>query len=241
MRTRQKPLVIALALSAALSATWAGAQDLQLKGNVGQQAEFRALSDDLGAALSYKAKTPTEPLGITGFDVGISVSSTKLANADRYGAALDNNTNLLLPSVSAQKGLPLGFDIGATYAAANGIKFVGGELRYALLEGGALVPAVGLRGSMTRLSGVDELGLSTRGLDLSVSKGFAFATPYAGIGRVWVNSTPRISGVALENETFWLSKYYLGIGLNMMLMNLNIEADRTGDATSYSAKLGIRF
>ena len=242
MLTLQKPLVIALALCAGLTSSWSSAQDLQLNSTtIVGQTQFRALSDDLGAALSYKGKTPAESLGITGFDVGISVTSTKLANADRYGAALDNN-NLLLPTVSAQKGLPFGFDVGATYASANGIKFVGGELRYALVEGGTLVPAVGLRGSMTRLTGVDELGLSTRGVDLSVSKGFAFATPYAGIGRVWVNSAPKFaSNTPLETETFALNKYYVGVGLNMMLLNLNIEADRTGDATSYSAKLGIRF
>lgn len=241
MRTQQKRLLLASTLIAGFHSFGAAAQDLQLKGNITQQSEFRALSDDLGAALSYKGKTPAEPLGITGFDIGLAVSSTKLANADRYSGALDNKTNFYLPTVSAQKGLPLGFDIGAAYASGNGIKYVGGELRYALVEGGTLVPAVGLRGSMTRVTGVDELGFSTRGLDLSVSKGFAFATPYAGIGRVWVNSTPKISGVALESETFSLSKYYVGVGLNMMLLNLNLEADRTGDATSYSAKLGVRF
>lgn len=219
----------------------AGAQDLTLQGNVTLQSQFRALSDDLGAALSYKGQTPTTPLGVTGFDIGISATSTKLENASSYAAALDNKSSLVIPTVRAHKGLPFGFDVGASYAKAGDIRFVGGELRYALIEGGLLAPAVGLRGSMTKLSGVDELDFDTRGLDLSISKGFAFATPYAGIGRVWVNSTPKIPGVSLAAEDFSLSKYYVGLGLNMLLMNINLEADRTGDSTSYSAKLGIRF
>src|SRR6266850_1891943 len=46
------------------------------------QSEFRALSEDLGAALSYKPLTPTTPLGITGFDVGLAVTATKIKNSD---------------------------------------------------------------------------------------------------------------------------------------------------------------
>lgn len=217
------------------------AQGLQLSGNVSRQAEFRALSDDLGAALSYRSQTPTESLGITGFDVGIGATSTRLSNAGSYGQALDNKSSLLMPTISAHKGLPLGFDLGASYSSGNGIRHVGGELRYALIDGGTLTPAVGLRGSMSRINGGDELDFNTRGIDLSISKGFAFATPYAGVGRVWINSTPRGNGLALDAESFSLNKYYVGIGLNVLLMNLNIEADRTGEATSYSAKLGIRF
>lgn len=217
------------------------AQGLQLSGNVSRQADFRALSDDLGAALSYRGQTPTESLGLSGFDIGVGATSTRLGNAENYGKALDNKSSLLMPAIVAHKGLPLGFDLGATYSSGSGIRYVGGELRYALVDGGTLTPAVGLRGSVSRIDGNDELDFNTRSIDLSISKGFAFATPYAGIGRVWVNSAPRGNGLALDNESFSLNKYYIGIGLNVLLMNLNIEADRTGEATSYSAKLGIRF
>lgn len=233
-----KHLTIAAIFATSLTSVPATAQDLTLQGIITTQTQFRALSDDLGAALSYKAQTPAEPLGITGFDVGIAATSTKLGNASQ--AALENKSSLIIPTVRAHKGLPLGFDIGAAYAAADGIRYVGGELRYALLDGGTLTPAIGLRGSMTRLTGVDELDFDTKGVDLSISKGFAFITPYAGIGRVWVSSTPK-PGLALATEDFSLDKYYVGVGLNVLLMNLNLEADKTGEATSYSAKLGIRF
>jgi len=50
------------------------------------------------------------------------------------------------------------------------LKFWGAEIRYAFLEGGALTPALALRGTYTTLSGVDQLALDTRGLELSISK-----------------------------------------------------------------------
>jgi len=56
-----------------------------------------------------------------------------------------------------------------------------------------VAPAIGVRGSLTKLSGVDQLSLDTRGLDLSISKGFALLTPYAGIGRVWSTAIPKAS------------------------------------------------
>src|SRR5258708_18196839 len=42
------------------------------------QDDFHKLSQDLGAALSYKPLTPTAPLGITGFDMGLAGSPTSI-------------------------------------------------------------------------------------------------------------------------------------------------------------------
>ena len=89
-------------------------------------------------------------------------------------------------------------------------------------------------------SGVDQLSLDTRGIDLSISKGFALLTPYAGIGRAWVNSDPK--GIAsLHGEKFGLNKGFVGVGTKFLVMNVNLEADKTGDVTAYSIKASIRF
>lgn len=230
-------------LGAALCAAPAWAQnidDLQKA----TQAEFRLLSEDLGAALSYHAQTPAEPLGLTGFDIGLGVTATRIENTAVLEKVTSDaaETTLYVPTLRVHKGLPAGFDIGLTYASVPGsnIRYTGGELRYALLEGGIASPAVAVRGSLTKLSGVDQLAFGTRGLDVSISKGFAVFTPYAGIGRVWVESEPR--GVPLlVTEKFTLTKAYLGLGMNFALLNVNLQADKTGDATSYSLKLGWRF
>lgn len=208
------------------------------------QAEFRALSADLGAAFSYKAVISAEALGVAGFDFGAEVSATKLQNRaawDRASSGSAPNT-LYIPKIHAHKGLPGGFDIGASYATepSSNANIWGAELRYAVVRGDTVTPAVGLRGAYTRLQGVDQLDFATRAIELGVSKGFAMVTPYAGIGRVWVDSKPRNAGT-LQAEDFAQSKYYVGANINIGLGNVVLEGDRTGDATSYSVKLGFRL
>lgn len=204
------------------------------------QSEFKIFSEDLAAALSYKAVTPPTPLGITGFDLGLEITSTKMRNLDKATGGSMNN--LPLPKLHVYKGLPMNFDIGAVYSAVpnSNVKYFGGELRYAILEGGMALPAVGIRGAITKLTGVDKLSLSTKSLDISVSKGFLMFSPYAGAGIVWADSTPNNAG-SLTKESFQQTKVFLGGNLNMGLANVALEMDKTGSASSVSAKVGFRF
>lgn len=208
------------------------------------QIEFRRLSEDLGAAISYKAIVPAEALGLTGFDVGFEVTATRLQNREAWDRASsgDAPSVVYLPKIHIHKGLPLGLDVGAFYAAApdTNVKLTGVELRYALIKGSVATPALGLRGSYTKLSGINQLEANTTGLELTVSKGFTLVTPYAGVGRVWVEATPQ-NASGLQAEDFALTKYFVGANINLALLNLALEADRTGDATTYGAKFGWRF
>jgi len=207
------------------------------------QSNFRLLSEDAGAALSYHPQTPTEPLGVTGFDVGLSLTMAKIVNRDAWIGASSENvpTYVAIPTLRANKGLPLGFDVGLMYAAVPGsnVALLGGEARWAFLRGGVAAPAVGVRATYTKMTGVDQMDLSTKGLDLSASKGFAVFTPYVGIGRTWVSSEPHVAGLARED--FGLSKVFFGTGFNLFLFNMNVELDRTGEGTAYSLKAGLRF
>jgi hypothetical protein len=208
------------------------------------QQEFRLLSEDLGGALSYRPQIPTAPLGITGFDIGIAITGAKLNNEEIFERATSDDapSTLPIPTLRAHKGLPLGFDMGLMYAQIPGsdIKYYGGELKYAFVSGNVALPAIGLRGSFTKVSGIEQIDFDTRSLDLSISKGFVVATPYAGIGRVWVNSDPK-GTAGLRKEDFELDKFFLGVGLKFGLFNLNLEGDRTGDVSAVSAKVGLRF
>lgn len=208
------------------------------------QAQFRLLSEDLGAALGYHAQIPPEPLGIAGFDFGVGVTATRVENAAilQQVTSDDTDATIYVPTLRLHKGLPAGFDIGLAYASIPGsnVRYSGGELRYAFLKGGVASPALAVRGSLTRLSGVDQLALETRGVDVSISRGFGFLTPYAGIGRVWVDSDPRATG-GLRAEKFSLSKAFVGMGINVAALDVNFQVDKTGDATSSSVKLGWRF
>jgi len=219
----------------------AQAADLVSLGTV--QTQFRLLSEDLGAALSYKPLIPAEPLGTTGFDLGIEISATQLQNTAAYAAATGDSTDtLILPRLHVHKGLPFGFDLGASYAAVpdSNIKLWGAEVRYAILKGGTATPALALRGSYSALEGVSQLQFTTTGVDLSISKGFAIFTPYAGVGKVWVRSTPDAS-IPLAEEKFDLNKVFVGVNMNLAVVNIAIEGDKTGAATSYGIKFGWRF
>jgi len=210
------------------------------------QPEFKAFSQDLGAALSYKAVSPAEPLGITGFDIGLEVTGTKLNHSDIWDKASSGSapSTVPVPKLHVIKGLPLNFDVGAVYTKipTTNISLLGGELRYAILEGGVASPALAVRGTFTKLSGVDQLDFSTKGLELSVSKGFAMLTPYAGVGEVWVDSKPKANAATVLNkESFQQTKYFVGANINLGLLNIDLDYDNTDSTNSYTVKLGWRF
>ncbi|MGE5866999.1 MAG: hypothetical protein ACM32J_18150 [Rhizobacter sp.] len=208
------------------------------------QAEFRDLSDDLSAALSFKPMIPSESLGVTGFDVGVGVTGTRLAHRSTWAKASNGDSpsaTLPVGVVRVHKGLPYDFDIGASLATTEtNARAVGGELRWAVVPGGMLTPAVALRASASVITGIDQIDMNTYGLDVSVSKGFAMFTPYAGAGAVFVRSKPDGS-TGLASESFTQTKVYAGLNVNLGLLNLAVETDRTGDATSYGLKAGLRF
>ena len=208
------------------------------------QAEFKLLTQDLGSAVSFKPLIPAEALGVTGFDIAISTNVTPLQNNSVWDKAASGSfgpSSLIMPGVRVHKGLPFNIDIGASYAKQlnSHMKVVGGELRWAFVPGGVATPALAVRASVSSLSGVEHLKLRTSGIDVSISKGFAFLTPYVGVGRVRVKSSP--DGAGLASETISQSKVFGGLNLNFGLTNLALEADKTGDAPSYGIKFGLRF
>lgn len=239
---RWKHIIATVTAFAVSPMTWAGG-DINSVGSLTSQGVFKDLTADLGAALSYKAIRPAEPLGSLGFDIGFEVSSTSLESSALEAATSGDATDskLLVPKLHISKGLPFGFDVGAFYTSvpSSNIGLIGGELSYALFKGGTVSPAVSIRGTFSRLTGVDELDLTTKGLELSVSKGFAMFTPYAGIGQVWIDS--QTSTGAWQDESLTKSKYFLGINFNLGLVNLAAETEQTGDNNSTSAKIGVRF
>jgi hypothetical protein len=220
----------------------AHAADLNQLQNLGSQSMFKELTEDLGAALSYKSLSPATPLGVTGFDIGVDASATRLqSNAFKIATGSSRST-LPLARLRAQKGLPFGFDVGLSYAQVptTDIRLWGGEVRYAVAEGGWIAPAIAVRGSYSRLDGVSQLDFNTRALDVSISKGFLGFTPYGGVGRVWATGTPK--GVpGLSQETVGLMKTFVGVNWGLGIFATGIEYDRTGGADTLSAKLSLRW
>ncbi|MGA0734958.1 MAG: hypothetical protein ACO3PC_05710 [Steroidobacteraceae bacterium] len=207
--------------------------------------QFESFADDLVAALSYKSSSSAEPLGVLGFDLGVGVSLVRLENAESWGVATGSTSEYLpIPKVSLTKGLPFDVDVGAFVAAVPGsnIFVYGAQLQYALMAGNPVLPAVALRGGMTRLSGVEQLSLETRSVELVVSKGLFAFTPYAGVGRVWGDVTPNsIAAATLQNLSPTQDRFFAGLQFGLVIGSLSFEVDKTGDALGASTKLGLRF
>ena len=212
--------------------------------NIGtlEQDEFRALSKDLGSAFAYKGVTPATPLGTLGFDVGVVVTDTRLENSSLFSrAGAGDQSHLVIPKLQVNKGLPFGFDVGAFVAGASDVSatLVGGELRYALLDDGIATPAVGLRASGSRVTGLDEIRMSTMALDVIASKRFTAFTPYVGAGTVRIRSSAESTGLAEEKIN--QGRVFGGLNVNLLAVNLAFEAEKMGENLSLSAKLGWRF
>lgn len=231
----------ALLAAAAACATCAQAGDFGSIRDVPQSA-LAAITENLGAAIAYRGVTPATPLGLTGFDVGIEATATKIADRGAFRVAgTDVPAQLVLPKLHVHKGLWGGLDVGAFVAGASqvDVRVAGAELRYALLDDGLATPAVGIRVSGSRAFGTGDLKLSTLSLDGVVSKRFTAITPYAGAGVVRMQG--RVDGTPLAEETPGKSRIFGGVNLNLLTVNLAFEAERLGDITSLSAKVGFRF
>lgn len=232
-------VLAAIGCIAASSNSWASTDFKTLK-NL-NQSEFNQLAKDFNAAGSYKAITPAAPLGITGFDVGAEVSFTSLDNSQVWKKAGADVSLLPMPKLHITKGLPFNVDLGASMVAVpdSDIKLIGLEARYAILEGSAATPALGIRAAYTKLSGVEQLDFNSKSLELVASKGFLMVTPYVGVGRVWGSVSPRVGN--LKSQTPTASKIFAGVNANFGLFNVAGELDRIESNQTLSVKLGFRW
>lgn len=234
-----KKLFLIAAMSIFIStASWAA--DIDPTGLA--QSQFKDFSKEAGFALSYFPMAPAEPLGILGFDIGVEITAVDINDSKSYWSdQADFPAMLPIPKLHAQKGLPFGIDIGAIYSKVpnSNISLFGGELKWAFLKGGITMPAVALRGTYTKLNGVDNLDLNTMGYDISISKGFLMFTPYAGVGQVKIESKPK-NVPLLEKESITETKYFAGLKASLGLLNAVAEAD-FAEVPAYSLKVGVGF
>ena len=230
---------------AAVSEAVAGGNDIEFDPSIGQAA-FDDLSKEVGLLISYVPLSPAEPLGVLGFDIGIEVTGAKISTGPWEKAISDANPPdyLILPKIHVQKGLPFGIDVGAVFSTAPGsnITLYGGEIKYAVLKGSIVSPAVALRGTYTTLSGVDDIDASTYSLDASVSKGFGPITPYAGLGQVWISASENVNDslINLDDVSTSATKLFLGAKLKILLVSIVLQAD-ISDVNMYSARANVSF
>ncbi len=192
--------------------------------------------------MSYKGVTPATPLGALGFDVGVEVTDTKLESSEAFArAGAGSRSHLVIPKLHVYKGLFGGLDVGAFIAGSPevGATVFGADLRYAILDDGLATPALGLRLSGTKASGLGDMSLATIALDVMASKKFTALTPYVGAGSVRVLSSA--GGTLLDEVRFNKGRVFGGVNVNLIGVNLALEAEKMGANTSLSAKVGLRF
>lgn len=245
----KKTILIGIAACAvALAVSPVCAADIKFSSPISQD-DFKNLSKETGALLGYRNLAPAEPLGITGFDIGGEVSFMGIDKKSSYWSNAFNGKEapsyLAVPKIRARKGLPWSIDIGGTYAYVpdTNVKMYGVEISKAILDGTMATPAVGVRATYTKLAGVDDLGISTYGVDASVSKGFVFITPYAGAGLLWINSETKgyLKTLGLKNETATVPRIFGGVKISPFpLFSLTLEAEHAVNPI-YSLKAAISF
>ena len=233
-----------LVLFVLLGATEAMAWNLDFPATPAQSG-FKDLSKELGSAIAYRNLAPAAPLGITGFDVAAQASFISIKDNSGYwkDATKDAPSYIGYPTLRVRKGLPFGIDVGAMYSQIldSSIKLYGIEVSKAILEGGIAEPALGIRGTWTKLAGVNNLNIQTAGLDASISKGFLFLTPYAGAGMVYIDSKPTGKISVLKSESFWQPRGFLGLKVSPLpLLGVTAEVEYAARPI-YSLKAGVSF
>jgi hypothetical protein len=233
-------LTVAVGLSILATISYAG-HDMLKPASLLVPSQFHLRAADQNAAEPHLLANLPEPISTSSFDVGFEVSATRLTHPPAFRLANHISGGTSYPQ-QMRKNLPFGFDIGASFETLPGsdLQLIGANARYVLVPHSMVLPTIGLRASYSTLNGSDWADVRTRGIDLSLSKGFSLMTPYAGIGSVWVDSDS-YEGTGWAQERLHHDKYFVGANFNLPLVNLAVEADRTGSTTSYHAKFGWRW
>lgn len=208
-------------------------------------AEFKTFVEEIGIAVAYNPVAPAEPRGITGVDVGLSVTLVDIDSTiwDEAVSDTDAPSSLPVPRLHAQKGLPFGIDIGLSLiqVPSSDVSVLGGEVRKAILEGGVATPAVSVGVHYSRLNGVDELDLTSWGVGIGVSKGFAIFTPYAAVDQVWIKGEENSAAVTLADVSESVTRTQVGLKMALLpIMNIVAQAD-FAVANSYTLRVNVGF
>lgn len=225
------------------------------------EAAIGDVSDNLLAVFAHRGLAPADTLGggLFGVEIGVDASFVDFDYSkfqDIAGSNTDFDYNTVpLPKLSAAVGFPvIPLDLGVTYLPeVGGFSYLGAHAKYALLEGGAVMPAIALTGTYSKASMESAIDVETMGAELSISKGFGVGVkviPYAGVG--YLTGTTTLNSQAIPNDTngdpLIKSEYdsnamrtFVGASFQITLLNIVAEMDKTGDYQSASVKVGFRF
>jgi hypothetical protein len=240
----KKSLRHALLISAALICTnvctSASAGDFNDIRQLSQDA-FLRLSKDLASVTALRALSPGVTLNLLGVDIGVEVGVTKVDNTEAWKKAGGGATDVITPRLTIHKGLAAGFDIGASIGAAGGTgtQTLGAIVRYQFIEPGLITPGATIRLTANRDIGANKVSVRTLGADFVVAKPLVIVTPYIGIGTVRAETSA--PSTLLSNVTINRTRTFVGFDARLAFATVSAEAEKIGDTTTISSKLGFRF
>lgn len=215
------------------------------------QEEFETFSALAAQAIYATPVDPARARGLLGFDIGVAATAMPVDTDALYwqrsvGDDFSVSDHVVVPRLIASKGLSFG-TISAMYSKVpdTDIAMWGASYDMPLTSGGIASPTIALRGAYSQLRGVEELDLTTYGVELFISKGFGPITPYAAAGyaRHQADAIVSSNGIApprfLEAEGN-MNRYTLGVKISMFIPKLVVEATQ-GEERSYAAKIAIGF
>ncbi|PLX69030.1 MAG: hypothetical protein C0602_08085 [Denitrovibrio sp.] len=235
--------VLVLSLMMVCSVAFAG--DFGIQSTMTQD-QFKSLAKEIGLIVTPTPNSPAEPLKTFGFDVAVEAAVINInSDEDYWENACDGNdpsSHIAAYRVHAQKGFPFGLDLGLSVTKGGNLGFtaITGEVKYAILKGTVVTPAISVKGSVTKVTGLEDMSVMTGSIGAYISKGFLFLTPYAGIESVAVKASDD-SGNDFDDETVASARGIVGLQISPLpLISINLEAAK-GTVMQYGLKAGIRF
>ncbi len=240
------------AVSALLLAGQAQAASLNITPSA-VQAEFDALSDDLGAATwmtpSNSAEAHSAGLIPVGVQAAFEVTGLTIdANQPHWQAsgATGLTSTLPIPRVRLSAGIPFGLDLGYMISQVpdSNIEMTGFEGRMAF---GNFIPVpfleANVRYHQSSLTGIPNMEIKDSGFAAMIGADLPVFKPYIEFGTMTSTSTPSgiLSAANIVERKTTNSTTAVGAKIQLALFIINVEKSKVGDKDLVSAKLGFEF
>jgi hypothetical protein len=209
------------------------------------EAEFQKFSRIVAQGIYATPVRPASATGLLRFDIGIAATAVKVDTSASYwlraiGDDFSRSGYVAAPRLVVSKGFSAA-TISGSYAKLpdSDVEMLGGAVDFDLISGGLVTPTLALRGAWSQLRGVEQLDLSTYGLELFLSKAFGPITPYGAVGRARVDAEGRIPEIerTIEDKSD-MNRYTVGVRFSLAIPKIVVEATQ-GEERSYAAKISF--
>lgn len=207
-------------------------------------AEFRDLSEAIADAIVFPNLGPASPGGMAGFEVLAAAGGPRVKTSSswwRYGVNGSTTAGVMAAGRGViRKGLPLRLDVGLQVGKLLSERLWGAELRWALLAGGVVEPAVALRVSHSRIEFGSLARFGVTEAQLVVSKGFTLLTPYVAGGYRRVEGRAFFGDPVARWWTTQAERWTAAAGVRLNLLPFRLVGEvRRGFSTSVFAGVGV--